>query len=185
MNLNARGFTLTEFLVSLAVVGVVLATVLSLLIQGQQSYLVGTARVEAQQSARVAMERMAKEIRAAGYDPTASGFPAIVNQTETSLTLQNDWNGDGVIGGSGEVVVYLLRGRTLRRNAGGGAQPIAEGFESLRFVYRDAAGRPTTDSAAIRTVEVSITTLSEQSGASWSTGRVGVSMITSVRLRNR
>lgn len=185
MVLNARGFTLAELLVTLAVVGLVMAGVLSLLIQGQQSYLVGAAQVEAQQNARVAVERMANEIRAAGYDPTASGFSAIINQTQTGLTLQNDWNGDGVIGGGGEVVVYLLRGTTLRRNAGGGAQPIVEGVQSLRFTYLDAAGLPTADPAAIRTVEVSITTLPEKTGTYWSTGRVGVSMTTGVRLRNR
>jgi prepilin-type N-terminal cleavage/methylation domain-containing protein len=185
MILNARGFTLTELLVTFAVVGLVMAGVLSLLLQGQRTYSMGAARVEAQQNARVAIERMTHEIRAAGYAPTASEFTAIVNPTETSLTLQNDWNGDGVIGGSGEVVTYLFRGTTLRRNAGGGAQPVVEGVERLRFAYLDAAGIATTDPKAIRTVEVSITTASEHAGASGSAGRVGVVMTTSVRLRNR
>ena len=178
----ASGFTLAELLVGLAVIGLVLAGLLSFLIQVQQSYLAGAGRVEAQQNARLALERMAREIRAAGYNPRGAGFSAIVNQTETSLTLQNDWNGDGIIGGRAEVVAYLLRGTTLRRNAGGGAQPVVEGVERLRFVYLDAAGRPTSDAAAIRSVEVSITTRPERAGA---TGRSGVSMTTAVRLRNR
>lgn len=185
MALDPRGFTLAELLVSLAVVGLVMAGTLSLLIQGQQTYLAGAGRIEAQQNARVALERMASEIRAAGYNPRGAGFSAIVNQTETGLTLQNDWNGDGIIGGRGEVVVYLLRGTTLRRNAGGGAQPVVEGVERLRLVYLDSAGRSTADPAAIRSVEVSITTLPEGTRAAWSTGRVGASMTTAVRLRNR
>ena len=185
MILNARGFTLTELLAAFAVVGLVLAGVLSLLLQVQRSYLLGAARVEAQQNARVAIERMAQEIRLAGYDPTTAGFTALANPTETSLTLQNDWNGDGVIRGSGEVVTYLLRGTTLRRNAGGGAQPVVQGVERLRFVYLDAAGVATADPKAIRTVEVSITAAPERAGASGATGHVGVVMTTSVRLRNR
>jgi type IV pilus assembly protein PilW len=180
---DARGFTLTELFVTFAVVGVVMAGVLSLLLRGQQSYSAGAARIEAQQNARVAIERMTHEIRSAGYNPTGAGFAAVANPTETGLTLQNDWNEDGVIGGRGEVVTYLLRGTTLRRNAGGGAQPVVEGVERLSFTYLDAAGLPTTDPQAIRTVEVSITTAPEYSGASGSAGRVV--MTTSVRLRNR
>ncbi|MBI4589120.1 MAG: prepilin-type N-terminal cleavage/methylation domain-containing protein [Candidatus Rokubacteria bacterium] len=180
MALHVRGFTLAELLVSLAVVGLVMAGSLGLLIQGQQSYLAGAGRIEAQQNARVALERMASEIRAAGFNPRGAGFSAIVNQTEQSLTLQNDWSGDGIISGRGEVVVYLLRGSTLRRNAGGGAQPVVEGVERLRFVYLDSAGRPTAEPAAIRSVEVSITTRSRGAAAGG-----GASLTTAVRLRNR
>lgn len=113
---NQRGFTLAEMLVVCAIVGLVMASLLGLVMQGQQAYWFGTTQVDGQQTVRVAIERMAKEIREAGYeplpgvtDPTAcpnatnyplytAGVPCynfvpITGQTATVLTLQ--FNRDG------------------------------------------------------------------------------------------
>lgn len=113
---NQRGFTLAEMLVVCAIVGLVMASLLGLVMQGQQAYWFGTTQVDGQQTVRVAIERMAKEIREAGYeplpgvtDPTAcpnatnyplytAGVPCynfvpITGQTATVLTLQSNWDG--------------------------------------------------------------------------------------------
>lgn len=114
---NQRGFTLAEMLVVCAIVGLVMASLLGLTMQGQQMYWFGTTQVDGQQTVRVALERMAREIREAGYeplpgetDPTAcpnatnyplytSGsvpcykFVPITSPTATSLTLQYNWDG--------------------------------------------------------------------------------------------
>ena len=63
---NQRGFTLAEMLVVCAIVGLVMASLLGLVMQGQQAYWFGTTQVDGQQTARVAIERMVKEIREAG-----------------------------------------------------------------------------------------------------------------------
>ena len=73
---NQRGFTLAELLVVTALVGLVMAGVLSLLMSSNQSYQRGTNQVEAQQAARVAMARMAQEIREAGYNPSTRSRPS-------------------------------------------------------------------------------------------------------------
>ena len=62
---DQRGFTLTELLIVIAVLGVMLAGLLAVQMQGQQSYLIGSHRVEAQQNARVALELMIRELRSA------------------------------------------------------------------------------------------------------------------------
>lgn len=113
---NERGFTLAEMIVVCAIVGLVMASLLGLVMSGQQAYWFGTTKVDAQQTIRVAMERMVKEIREAGYepvtpqsDPTAcpnaanyplytAGVPCyrfypITSQSGTALTLQYNWNG--------------------------------------------------------------------------------------------
>jgi prepilin-type N-terminal cleavage/methylation domain-containing protein len=113
---NERGFTLAEMLVVCAIVGLVMASLLGLVMSGQQAFWFGTTQVDAQQTIRVAMERMVKDIREAGYepltpetDPTAcpnatnyplytAGVPCyrfypIASQSATALTLQYNWNG--------------------------------------------------------------------------------------------
>lgn len=175
---GSRGFTLSELLVALAIVGMVLATVAGLLQHGQRAYMAGAAQVEAQQSARVALERLSRELRGAGLDPRGARFPALLNPTPTGFTVQNDVNGDGLIAGNPERVTYSLTGRTLRRNAGGGAQPMIDGVEALAFTYLDASGNLAKTTDEIRSVVVAITLRPDS--------RVpGVSMTTQVRLRNR
>jgi prepilin-type N-terminal cleavage/methylation domain-containing protein len=101
---NQRGFTLAEMLVVCAIVGLVMASLLGLTMQGQQAYWFGTTQVDGQQTVRVALERMAKEIREAGYeplpgetDPTAGvpcyKFVPITSPAATSLTLQYNFDG--------------------------------------------------------------------------------------------
>ena len=113
---DQRGYTLAEMLVVCAVVGLVMAGLLGLVMSGQQAYWFGTTQVDAQQTVRVAMERMVKEIREAGYEPQTpdtnpvtcpngttyplypNGAPCytfvpITNQGATTLTLQYNWNG--------------------------------------------------------------------------------------------
>jgi len=111
-----RGFTLAEMLVVCAIVGLVMASLLGLVMQGQQAYWFGTTQVDGQQTVRVAIERMVKEIREAGYEPlpgetdpaacpNATNYPLyttsvpcykfvpITGQSATAVTLQYNWDG--------------------------------------------------------------------------------------------
>jgi len=113
---NQRGFTLAEMLVVCAIVGLVMASLLGLVMQGQQAYWFGTTQVDGQQTVRVAIERMVKEIREAGYEPlpgetdpaacpNATNYPLyttsvpcykfvpITGQSATAVTLQYNWDG--------------------------------------------------------------------------------------------
>jgi len=66
-----RGYTLAEMMVVCAIVGLVMASLLSLVMAGRQAYWYGTTQVDGQQMVRVAMERMVKDMREAGYEPVA------------------------------------------------------------------------------------------------------------------
>jgi prepilin-type N-terminal cleavage/methylation domain-containing protein len=113
---NQRGYTLAEMMVVCAIVGLVMASLLGLVMSGQQAYWFGTTQVDGQQSARVSIERMVKEIREAGYEPVppetdatacpnATNYPLyptsvpcykfvpITSQSATALTLQYNWDG--------------------------------------------------------------------------------------------
>jgi hypothetical protein len=147
---------LVDLLLCIAVSGLLLGGVGALLYQGQQAYAFGAARVEAQQGVRLVLERLAAEIRTAGWSPSGAAFSALGVAEPTRLTIQQDLDGDGVIAGVGEQITYLLRDTTLRRDAGGGAQPVLPGVRALAFLYLDAARNVTSDPAAVRSVVVSL-----------------------------
>jgi type IV pilus assembly protein PilW len=150
------GYSLVDLLVALAVGGGLLASTVTLLHLGLRAWLWGAARVEAQQSARYALERMASELREAGYDPTVAGIAPVVVAEPARIAFQRDFNGNGVVDPTRERVTYLLRaGETiLRRDAGGGAQPVIEGVRVFRLTYLDRAGRETADPAAVTAVRI-------------------------------
>ena len=208
---NERGFTLAEMLVVCAIVGLVMASLLGLVMSGQQAYWFGTTQVDAQQTARVAIERVVKEIREAGYHPRnpdtnpttcaappCYAFDAVGSApTASSLTLQYDWNGDGVSAASGQVndplmcatgaacrgerVIYSYSSGTVtRQEVGVDASPvtIASGINALSFSYFAADGTATTAPASIRTVGVTVTAQTASQGAY-------VTMTDRIRLRNR
>jgi type II secretory pathway component PulJ len=175
---------LTDLLVALALAGLLVSGTYLLLDQGQRTYAIGAARVEVQQSTRLAVERLAAELRGAGFSRAATRFAAVAVAEPTRVTIQHDVDGDGLVGGSGERITYLLRGQTLRRDAGGGAQPVIDGVERLEFTYFDAHRRPTTQPDAVRTVVISLSARPTHAGSA-AAAAVVATVTTEVRLRNR
>jgi len=168
-----------DLLVALAVGGAVLAATVMLLHQGLQAWVWGTARVEAQQAARYALDRLAGELREAGYDPTVSGIAPVVIAEPSRVAFQRDFNGNGVVDPTRERVTYLLRPgeRTLRRDAGGGAQPVIDGVRAFRLVYLDRLGLQTTVPSEVRAVQIRLEVGGAGDGA-------GIVMETQATLRN-
>jgi type II secretory pathway component PulJ len=173
-----RGYSLVDMLVALAVGGGMLAASATLLHLGLHAWVWGAARVEGQQAARYALERMASELREAGYDPTAAGIAPVVVAEPARVAFQRDLNGNGVVDPTRERVTYLLRAgeSILRRDAGGGAQPVINGVRALQLIYLDRDGVETTDPAAVMSVRARL----EVGSAG-----TGVLMETQATLRNR
>ena len=171
------GHSLVELLVATAVMGLLMAATLSLLQSGLAAWGWGVGRVESQQAVRAALERMARELREAGYDPAGAGVEAILVAEPARIVFQRDLNGNGLIDSTRERVTYLLRPSetTLRRDAGGGAQPLAERVRRFALFYLDRDGVPTTDPERIASVRIEI-----------EAGRAGpeATMATLVTLRN-
>jgi type II secretory pathway component PulJ len=177
---DAARVTLAELLVALAGFALAAAAALTVLESGQRAWAFGAARVEAQQSGRAALDRLAAEIRNAGYGGTA--FDAVTVAGRETIVLQHDLDGDGRIGPTRERVTWRLAGSILRRDAGGGAQPVINGVSAFALTYFDGAGAPTTIPAAVRLVEIVLVTRPEYSVPG---STVATVWSTRARIRNR
>ncbi len=90
------GFTLLEALVAVSLFLIVLFGIYAAYDAFQPTFWRASAKTEAQQSARVAVERMRQELRVAGYDPSGTGQSAVQNATSTSLEFVADVDDDNV-----------------------------------------------------------------------------------------
>ena len=206
---SERGFTLAEMIVVCAIVGLVMASLLGLVMSGQQAYWYGTTQVDAQQNVRVAVERMAKEIREAGYYPQTPntvpstctavpcyGFNAMGTATSGSLTLQYDWNGDGAVSTGmvndpvncatgaacrGETVTYAFSsGQLTRQEWGVDGTPQVLASGITSFTFSYFA-----EDGSSTTIPSAIRTVAVSVTAQSASQGAYVTMLDRIRLRNR
>jgi prepilin-type N-terminal cleavage/methylation domain-containing protein len=146
---SARGFTIAELLVALAIVGLTLAGVFTLQRQGQNAYLMGAGRVEAQQTSRFALEMMTRELRAA-RSVTAVGSCA---SGTTDLTFRNQDN---------TTTRYYFADSRIRRVVGEANTTLIAGVQSVTFRCYTSDGTTTTSTAAnVRNIHIAVRTAPE------------------------
>ena len=177
---DERGFTLAELLTAMAVLGLLLAGLFLTLQQGQSAYLYGAGRAEVQQNARVALERMLRELRDASSVATASANDikfTFLDDTSTLVTVEYSL--------SGASAPYLLhRNQTVPALAG---QPdtLVGGVSNFTVTYYDITNVATTTAANVYAVDILITTRSEDTTlASYSPANRQATVAGRVRLRN-
>ena len=160
-----QGFTLIEVLIAMAIGAMLLGAVVGTFILQSKSYDVQEQLTEMVQTARAAMDMIGREVRMAGYDPTGAGFDGIPYHS-AQLQLLADLRGanatdppDGDTNDPNENITYVYDSKNLQidRNTGGGNQPFAENIETFAFAYLDKDGHPTTTTADIQQIRVTIT----------------------------
>lgn len=170
---DQRGFTLTELLVVATVLGMILAGVVLIQMQGQQAYLVGSHRVEVQQNNRAALELITRELRSA--------------QAVTTVTSATDLT---FVDLNGTTIRYQLSGATLNRITGGTTMPLIGGVQTLVLSYYSAwngasnTGTTTTTPASVRLVGLQLVTGTEDYAGAGSPANQRATMESLVRLRN-
>lgn len=103
-----RGFSLIELLVTLAIVGLLMAAVYGIQIANVRAIKVEEERVEIQQDQRIAIDFLARELRSAGYDKAESLLPTIVDARSNFIYFTVDRNDDGDVDDAGEHVAFCL-----------------------------------------------------------------------------
>ena len=178
-----RGFTLTELLVVLAVLALVLAAVVTIQQGALQAYVTGSNKTEVQQNARVALERIARQIRETTgplTEATATSLTFTLPDPVTSLPT---------------AVRYVLNGTSLNctglcddQTVSAAPVVVIGGVQALTFAYylqnsSVALGLPVTPASVFR-VDITIQTGSEDTVVAGGIADTRAELTTSVRLRN-
>jgi Tfp pilus assembly protein PilW len=155
------------------VLGMILAGVVLIQMQGQQAYVVGSHRVEVQQNNRATLELITRELRSA---------QAVANLTSATDLTFVDLNGT--------TIRYQLSGATLNRITGGTTTPLIGGVQTLVLSYYSAwngatnTGTTTTTPASVRLVRLQLVTGTEDYAGAGSPANQRATMESLVRLRN-
>jgi len=173
---DERGYTLAELLTAMAVLGLLMSGLFLTLRQGQTVYLYGAGRAEVQQNARVALERMLRELRTASSVATADA-------DDVQFTFLDDTN-------TLVTVEYSVAGTTLQRNqtvpaVAGQPDVLVGGVTGFTVTYYDITNTATTTATAVYAVDILITTGSDDATlASYSPANRRATVAGRVRLRN-
>jgi Tfp pilus assembly protein PilW len=145
------GFTLNELVMVVALVAMVVAGTFILQQQGQWAYIMGAARVNTQQNARLALDLLVNELR------TSSGVtsaPNCNNATSggTSISFTS----------AGATITYQLSGTDLRRTDGTGTSTLIGGVQTLNiWCYQTDGVTLTATAASVASVLVKLSTQDE------------------------
>ncbi len=152
------GYTFINLLVSMGISGIILSTVTTTFVSQSQSYDAQEQIVEMQQNARAAMDIMTREIRMAGYSPTGASIVGVHHHSD-KIHIRADITGDGDNNDPNEDIKYSYDSANLRiqRDAKAGIQPFADNIQAFTMAYFDNNGNATTNSAAIRQIQIVIT----------------------------
>jgi len=170
---DQRGFSLAELLLVIALLGLMLAGLVTVQMQGQKAYLIGSHRVEAQQNGRVALELMVRELRSA---QSVTFIPSATNMT--------------FVDENGSTIQYQLTGSVINRITGGVSTPFIGGvvtFDLTYFSDYDGAtntGTTTAVAGSVSSVRLRLVTGTEESVASYADANQRATMEMLVRLRN-
>ncbi len=109
--LREDGFTLPEVMVTIVLMLTVTFALYGIFDAGIRVFSFGNNKTEAVENARLGLEKMEREIRAAyPYDKANGSTMLFPSSSPNSLTFGNDRNGDFKITVPDEEIVYRLNG---------------------------------------------------------------------------
>ena len=147
------GFTLVELMVAMSIFLLILVGIFQVFDPSRNAYQVSERKLDVQQNARVAMDRMARQLRMTGYfpenliaNPTAPLSNSIQVATDSAVSVAGDLDELG----ASSAYTFCLNGGLRRVSGAIGAagsytctgQLMAESVTALRFAYFDSANNP-------------------------------------------
>ena len=142
---SARGFTLIEILVAVAILGTVMVVLSSIMMSSNRSHTKTVRQAEIQTDVRQALDLMAAELRQAGADSTSVGIVPVVYGDSVLVHVRADLNGSGTITTaepSEDITYSYVPGtKSIMRNPGTGAAVMLPNVTAMRFRYYDATNQ--------------------------------------------
>jgi type IV pilus assembly protein PilW len=168
------GFSLVEMLVVVAMLSIFMAATYAVMLPLRRSYTTQDVAAGAQQTARMAVEFMAGEIRLAGLNPIESNEPfGFERASATDIQFTSDridraageTEANGTIDNANfERIGYFfeagdnsLRERRYEGSPSQITQTLVNNVRELRFRYFDADDNETANLEDIRAVQISLT----------------------------
>ena len=180
------GFTLPEVLVTMIIMIMVLFALYSIFDMSIRVFSFGNDKVEAVENARLGLDKMQREIRAAYPVDKAGGDNRVITSSlsnpSNQVTFGNDLNGNRRANDTGEQITYRLSGDTppaLLRNDQETINFVKA--NGLSFRYLDKNGNETTQESEVARVRIKLEIEIDR-------GRLGKraqTLSTDVALRNR
>lgn len=155
---NERGTTMAELIMTLSISLVTMTGMYALLQTQDQLFSSQDFAGDMERTARAAMSMITHDLRMSGYVPVLGSVLSGIVYNSSQLRLISDLNGNGLLDGGNEDISYTydpLKRRIIRTSKVG--QIIFPNIQAFTFSYLDRNGNPTTMSANIRAVLVSIT----------------------------
>jgi len=138
-----RGSALLDLLVGSTLALGILAATTGAIGVGGRLLLAGAARGEAEDTAAMAVEALAFDVRRAGWDPSAAGRTPVTEAAADRLTVTADLDANGAVDAASEETVRWVCAAALQRLSrvvGRQSLPLADGVSRCAFRYLDAAG---------------------------------------------
>ncbi len=142
-NPKSKGFTLVEIVITIVIVSIIAAIAAAILLQGVQAYVAEGERSDVHYRARLAIERMAREIRLIRDQGTD-----IITMTPSSLQF-TDINGSNT--------GFTWAASTLYRWNGTGNDTLATGITSFAFSYLQQDGVSAATPADVWYIDIALT----------------------------
>ena len=172
-----RGFTLAEAIIAAALSSFILLGLYLMYETNQVSFTKGERQTDLQQNARIALDRIVRELRLAGSDPSgilAGGGTAILVAEASRVQFYADVDSNSTtdrIEYSFDAAAQLIRRQFWSGNgASAGTEQLAQAVTALAFAYFDGSNNllPSPVLAgnlgSIRRVSVTVTTTDTVTG---------------------
>ena len=175
---SERGFTLAEALIASALGSLVLIGLYLMYETNQVTFTKGERQTDIQQNARIGLDRIVRELRLAGSDPSSiiGGGTAILVAEASRVQFYADVDSDIPLATDRVEYSYDAAAQLIRREfwsangASAGAQQLAQAVTALTFAYYDGANNllpspvPPGSLGSIRRVSVTVTTADTVTG---------------------
>jgi prepilin-type N-terminal cleavage/methylation domain-containing protein len=140
-NRREAGFTLIELIVTIVVMGIISGVAALLILQGLNAFIAEDVRASLTNDGRLAIERMAREIRTI-RSRTAADIPTMLGGTLSFVDLD------------GNPITYTSGGGTVTRNG----TPLASATTAaLGFLYFQQDGTPAGSADQVWVIQVDLT----------------------------